>query len=314
MNKILLFLFVNIHLNSFTQQEVFATVSNGDLYSFDIENCTRTLIGSTGFGFGDIAFTTNNELWGIENGNLYHINKINGNSTFINNTGIFPVSLVGINDSLLFTEYQMNLYSINTNNGDINLIGFIGYSADGDLIWDGKTLFMLTPLVKIEINSSLNQILSASLISNSIPTTEGGVIYGENYYKLVGFKGADIYEICHLNGSYSLLCPNLNLDGTPGAASTFINNEDLNLINVITPNSDGNNDFFQPKTDLDKIESIEIINRWGDKIIVLQYPFIWDGKDVNNKNILEGVYFYFIKIKNNCTTDSLKQGMIQILR
>lgn len=313
MTKLLFFLLVFYNSTSFAQQEVYATTSSGDLYSFDIENCTRTLIGSTGLGFADIAFTTNNELWGITNGNLYHINKSNGNSSFVSFTGVFSVSLVGVNDTLLFAEDQTYLYTINTINGQSNLIGYIGYSADGDLIWDGTTLYMLTPFVKIEINSSINEVISVTSINTTIPYSAGGVIYGEQN-KLVGFSGADVYEICQIDGSYNLLCPNLNISGTPGAASTLAYYNPVNSVNVISPNSDGINDFFQPNSNLENIETIEIFNRWGKRIISLNYPFIWDGKSENGKFVVEGVYFYFVKIKNNCTNETNTQGVIHIIK
>ncbi len=296
------------------QQEILATDSNGDLFSYDLENCTKSFIGSTNIGFGDIALTTNNELWGVENSNLYHINKTNGSVTFINNMSISPVSLVGLDDTTLLAEYQLNLYSINTNTAQVELIGYLGYSADGDLIWDGETLFMLTPFIKIELNTNLSQILKVTPIITTVPISQGSVLLGDNYYTLVSFSGKDVYEVCPLDGSYELMCENLNIDGIPGAASTISVINKLNTINVFTPNSDGQNDFFIPNGNVEKIESITIINRWGEEIVDLSFPFIWDGKLRNGEETSEGVYYFMIKLKEDCVKLNFEQGVIHLIR
>lgn len=314
MRKLIVVVLLVLSYPVFSQQEIFATDSNGDLYSYDLTNCTKSFIGSTSIGFGDIALTTNNELWGIENGNLYHINKLNGVATFVNDISIFPVSLVGINDTILFAEYQMNLYSINTNSADANLIGYLGYSADGDLIWDGQTLFMLTPFVKIELNKSLNQILKVTSINSSVPVSQGSVLFGDNYYTLVAFSGSNVYKVCQLDGSFELLCSNLNFDGIPGAASSITGLKPLNSINVFTPNADGHNDCFILNGNLDNIDRICIVNRWGEEIIELKYPFVWDGRLRNGDEALEGVYFYIISIKEDCVINNFDHGIIHLIR
>lgn len=221
MKKTVTLLFVFLSVSIHAQQSVFATISGGDLYSIDVVNCTRTFVGSTGHGFGDLAFTPDGNLWGIVSGNLYHIDTVNANATFIGFTGIQAVTLVGLNDSTLLSESQSVLYKINTSTAASTFIDSIGYSAAGDLTWYDNDLYMVTPLVKIELDSSYSSIISVTPINLTIPSCEGAVTapFPGDYNSIVGFNGPDALKICQIDGSYSVLCPNLNFQGTPGAAS-----------------------------------------------------------------------------------------------
>jgi gliding motility-associated-like protein len=70
---------------------------------------------------------------------------------------------------------------------------------------------------------------------------------------------------------------------------------DIWFPNVLTPNSDDFNDFFQA----DSVNSVKqfrltIFNRWGTVVYETEDPFFkWDGKDQsNNRDCSPGVYFY----------------------
>jgi hypothetical protein len=82
MKNLLIIFLLLFSTKGFSQQPIFATIAGGDLYSFDISNCTRHFIGSTGHGFGDIALTPDGRLWGID-GQLYHIDTANANVTAV---------------------------------------------------------------------------------------------------------------------------------------------------------------------------------------------------------------------------------------
>ena len=74
-------------------------------------------------------------------------------------------------------------------------------------------------------------------------------------------------------------------------------------INIFTPNSDGNNDFFIP-INIEQYENItlKVYNRWG-KIVYesVNYNNDWDGTHYKSgNNLKEGVYLYVIE------TNSLK--------
>lgn len=299
-----------ISLNVFSQQSMFATISGGDLYSINVTNCSKNFIGSTGVGFGDIAFTKNGSLWGVSSGQLFKIDTINANTTLIGNTGIEAVSLVGINDTILLAESQKKLYGINTNDASSYLIGEIGYQAAGDLVLIGETVYMVTPLIKIELNNTFTEILNVSPISLTLTSCEGAAMFGNS---VIGFTGNNMIEICQIDGSYRIICPDLNLDGVPGAASISNYSNGLDLVNIFTPNGDGINDLFQPLGELNQINNVLILNRWGNEIIELSYPFIWDGKSKTGVEQVEGVY-YILEQNEGCNDQAQKQSMIHLIR
>ena len=224
MKNVITGLLLAICHNSFPQEPIFATISGGDLYSFNLETCTRTYKGATGYGFGDIAFTPNGELWGIVSGNLYHIDTTTAIATLIGSTGIGAVSLVGLNDTTLLADIGLNLYGINTNTATSYYIDHIGYQGAGDLTWYDDDLYIVTTagqIVRITLNETYSSILSVVPIGSSIPTCEGAVTasFIGDYNSIVGFHGPDLIKICQIDGTYQTLCPGLNFGGTPGAAA-----------------------------------------------------------------------------------------------
>ncbi len=224
MKKLITGLLLTISFNAFSQQPIFATISGGDLYSFDLTNCTRHFIGSTGQGFGDIAFTTDGQLWGIISGNLYHIDTATANATLVGNFGLGNVSLVGLDDTTLLTESGMKLYGIRTTNATSYYIDTIGFQAAGDLTWYDDDLYMVTSagqIIRMVLNSTNTALVSLTAIGNTVPTCEGAVTasFVSDYNSIVGFNGPNLIKICQIDGSSQMLCPNLNIGGTPGGAS-----------------------------------------------------------------------------------------------
>jgi len=67
--------------------------------------------------------------------------------------------------------------------------------------------------------------------------------------------------------------------------------------NVITPNGDSANEFFE-LSGLD-IELLEIYNRWGVKVYEKEaYKNEWHGQNQNGNPLPDATYFYYIKLKN----------------
>ena len=313
--KLLVFVFLlAVRFDACSQNQIYATVSGGDLYSIDVQNCNRHLIGATGQAFGDIAFTPNGQLWGIAGGQLYNIDTITANTTLIGNTGISGISLVGLNDTTLLIEFGMNLYAINTSNASSSLIGSIGYAATGDLVFYNNILYMITPFVRIDLNTSYTSIVDVTPINLSLPACEGAAIYDDDYATIIGFNGPNLIKICQIDGTYEMICPDLNLGGTPGAASLYRKKGDNNSVNVFTPNNDGVNDFFQPIGDLNHLKNLTILNRWGNEVRNLSYPFIWDGTSKKGGDQEDGVYFYVLEESEGCNNTIQKQGMIHLFR
>ncbi|MEY2899225.1 MAG: hypothetical protein RL138_1278, partial [Bacteroidota bacterium] len=66
-----------------------------------------------------------------------------------------------------------------------------------------------------------------------------------------------------------------------------------------TPNGDNQNDIFLLRgTGLDAVQSIEIYNRWGERVFYSNDPLVgWDGRYLGNMQQVE-TYTYQIKLKN----------------
>jgi hypothetical protein len=228
--KLILGLGIAISLNSYGQDQVFATISGGDLYSFDLENCTRNFVGSTGQGFGDIAITPNGQLWGTVTGSLYQIDPNTANATLIGSTGLNAVSLVALNDTILLAESGLNLVGINTNTAETFYIDTIGYQASGDLTWYDNYLFMVTSLgmiIRIELSETFSSIENVTPIGSGIPTCEAAISasFPGEINAIIGFSGPDLLKICPIDGTYEILCQELNVGGTPGAAASRLGNQ-----------------------------------------------------------------------------------------
>ncbi len=226
MKKIFSILLLTVCLNVFSQQPIFVTISGGDLYSLNLTTCTSRFVGSTGQGFGDIAFTPDGRLWGIISGDIYKIDTVTANATLIYNTGIGAVSLVALNDSTLLAEFNMKLYGLNINSATSYYIDTIGYQAAGDLTWYDNDLYLNTgnQLIKIVLNNTNSAILSVTPVnstSNPIPNCEGTATstFVGDYNSIIGFSGQDAYKICQIDGSHQLLCSTIVPNSIPGAAS-----------------------------------------------------------------------------------------------
>lgn len=89
----------------------------------------------------------------------------------------------------------------------------------------------------------------------------------------------------------------------------------IEIPNVFTPNNDGTNDVFTIKSTGVKEISLEIFNRWGQKM----YEFTgakaaWDGITGNGEEASVGTYFYFIKAKGFDDKEYEKQGAVSLFR
>jgi gliding motility-associated-like protein len=86
--------------------------------------------------------------------------------------------------------------------------------------------------------------------------------------------------------------------------------DEIEIPNIITPNSDGRNDVFKIKN-IEKLEwsRLRIFNRWGKLIYVSEnYKNDWDGNGA-----ADGVYYYILDYKTYFRTDSA-HGTVTIMR
>jgi gliding motility-associated-like protein len=70
------------------------------------------------------------------------------------------------------------------------------------------------------------------------------------------------------------------------------------LPNTFTPNADGANDLFIPRSNLfvDEVD-FRVFNKWGNLIYRTSDPQLnWDGKNMNNSDVDDGTYYYTCEI------------------
>jgi len=88
---------------------------------------------------------------------------------------------------------------------------------------------------------------------------------------------------------------------------------DLEMPTVITPNGDGNNDFFVVHgIESYPVNTIIIFNRWGDEVYSMNnYNNKWQGESNSGSNLPAGNYFVILKINNGA---KVLTGYCEILR
>ncbi len=93
------------------------------------------------------------------------------------------------------------------------------------------------------------------------------------------------------------------------------------LPNTVTPNADGANDLFIPRSNLfvDEVD-FRVFNKWGNLIYRTSDPELnWDGKNMNNNDVDDGTYYYTCEIFQanelgvNESVDILS-GYIEVIR
>lgn len=80
--------------------------------------------------------------------------------------------------------------------------------------------------------------------------------------------------------------------------------------NVFSPNFDEVNDNWYPKHVCFNTWSCEIFNRWGQKVYAFkEHDFGWNGRDVHDNALDDGVYYY--RISNG---ESIETGYVHLIR
>jgi len=153
-------------------------------------------------------------------------------------------------------------------------------------------------------------------ITIASPPINGEVVVGDNnelvYKPRPGQYGNDvfIYRICNPD------CPDQCNDAVVNVRVIQENaeNGDCFIPNIITPNDDGANDFFEVPcllTDYTN-NNLKIFNRWGDLVFEAQpYTNNWKGT-YRNTPLPPGTYFYVLQL--DMTDNHCLQGYFTITR
>ena len=85
--------------------------------------------------------------------------------------------------------------------------------------------------------------------------------------------------------------------------------------NVFTPNGDNVNDYFDFEEYAMQEISVEIFNRWGQMVYSWNTPnYQWDGRDLDGRDLAEGVYYYVLSSTGIDGKAYLRKGSITLLR
>lgn len=83
--------------------------------------------------------------------------------------------------------------------------------------------------------------------------------------------------------------------------------------NSFTPNGDGLNDTFGVYGESIKQYSMEIYNRWGEKVFEsANINEQWDGT-YNGKNVPEGTYVYRVTAREESGNNTSRNGTVNII-
>ena len=85
--------------------------------------------------------------------------------------------------------------------------------------------------------------------------------------------------------------------------------------NVFTPNGDDVNDYFDFGEYAMQEISVEIFNRWGNKVYSWEgIDGGWNGKTSSGSEASVGTYFYIIRATGEDDQEYLKKGSFSLLR
>ncbi len=93
------------------------------------------------------------------------------------------------------------------------------------------------------------------------------------------------------------------------------------LPNAFTPNGDGSNELFipYPYRFVERVE-FNVFNIWGNLVYTTTNPDLgWDGKNLNGKDVAQGVYYYTCRVFENRVSGvtenpEVLNGFIELLR
>ncbi len=293
-------IFNEINLDNYTGENItfnVATVINGcesidrtplfieretiptEFTNFDSEGILFCELGQQAISINSPNVVSNFTI--INNGEILDI--VNNNSSLIN-VNVFDIGegeLVIISSTENCTDYASDTLKIQSgieifaeaDTFDIEESGIIELDILENDLYSEEVAITIT-----SISNGINAIVNNGIIELEIPEIMIGQFLIE-------------YELCYIN------CPNIC---SSNAVTLNIGDADNCIAyNMMTPNGDGQNDFFQiPCIDaMNGVPSIlTIFNSWGDLIYSnTDYQNDWDGTR-DGKVLPVGAYFYVLEL------------------
>jgi len=182
-------------------------------------------------------------------------------------------------------------------------------------------------------NSKTDSVHVIAFVSPTISFTENPkIIEGGQFVGFVNTTtGATNYYWTFGNGSTSnsvnpviqyldsgmymvtLIASNMGCKDT--LSDTVFVTETIFIPNVFTPNGDGQNDVFHVTMTSMKEYSIEIFNRWGQRVFISDSPNTdWDGRSEGGVEAADGDYYYIILATDYDGRNYKYHGYLQLIR
>jgi gliding motility-associated-like protein len=227
-------------------------------------------------------------------------------SDFCAENNIEAVVVIGTTGGTFTADPELDIDSgsgtVNIANSTIGGPYSIKYVTAGTCPDSSEINVSIYPSIIADAGPDQNLVLvdQTNLEANTLPTTDSGtwtIISGS----------ADISDV---NDPLSLVTnlPNgtteflwsVNNPGCPQKIDTVaITAGELFIPQAITPNNDGNNDLFVINGMEDLENTVEIFNRWGQKVYVAEnYQNNWDGTSDNGEELSADTYYYIINVES----------------
>ncbi|MES2131786.1 MAG: choice-of-anchor L domain-containing protein [Bacteroidota bacterium] len=173
--------------------------------------------------------------------------------------------------------------------------------------------------------SSVNAAFTADPTTGVIPlnvnttnqSTGGSLTYQWNFGNGSTSTNVSPGTVYNTSGTYTivLIASSGSCADTATAIIVVEDNMSLEIPNVFTPNNDGTNDIFTIKSTGIKEISLQIFNRWGEKL----YEFTgtkaaWDGMTPQGAKVPDATYFYFVKAYGFDDKEIEKHGTVNLFR
>jgi gliding motility-associated-like protein len=184
----------------------------------------------------------------------------------------------------------------------------------GDVISDSSMVYTY-PTPKASFTPSPDTVEAGQFIG-FVNSSTGAT----TYYWTFGDGGSDTnkqpYYLYNINpGPYVVTLTASNGGCKDSVSDTVFVIQTIYIPNVFTPNGDGINDVFHVTIGGMKTYSIEIFNRWGEKVFIADSPEIdWDGMSMGGVAESDGTYYYLIKATDYIGKTYNFKGAVQLIR
>jgi gliding motility-associated-like protein len=155
------------------------------------------------------------------------------------------------------------------------------------------------------------------MLVNFTDQSSGAIVYNWNFGDSNFSSSTNPVNTFTTNGTYVVTLIVTAGPCSDTATTTIIVESGLSLEipNVFTPNNDGTNDFFTIKSSGVKEITLQVFNRWGEKL----YDFsgakaAWDGLTGQGGVVPDGTYFYFVKATGFDDKEIEKNGTVNLFR